>query len=418
MTQRKSSQQKNQSKSSKPIRRKPAIEVSQERQALPTSIQAILDLQGMIGNRATTRLLQRQQEEGSATVIGSASSNESAADAPSFTAGMVGDQESDEDPTESLEDEAITAVRFETQHPSLAQLGIRPKEIKGDKWGVYIGNMDYKNHPPWMKLPGAKSDAKKMNDSMKAYDYEPINHYEDKNAEEMAALFQKGVKKADPGDALLLYYAGHGVPEGMVGVDSKLNKEEEDQAEEGTGRGFKLSEPLVTEVTRYSQVMQMLEAGVAKGVHITLISDACHSGSAADLVRTKAVEKLSKSDKTKVKAATEQVKRLEDMKEQIPEGGGQAAGTSRGGTATGPVTLESAGESVAKTYWKKVVRPELKELSSYLKEAGMPITVPNLPSSFTKAGIEQPINLVINALIDLGEQLKKEEEESTLEIAP
>ena len=60
---------------------------------MPAKIQAVLDLQGMIGNRATTRLLQRQSEEGSATVVGSASSEEEAADSPSFTAGMVEGEE-------------------------------------------------------------------------------------------------------------------------------------------------------------------------------------------------------------------------------------------------------------------------------------------------------------------------------------
>ena len=56
----------------------------------------------------------------------------------------------------------------------------------------------------------------------------------------------------------------------------------------------------------------------------------------------------------------------------------------------------------AKVYWEKVVRPELKMLSAYLKEAGNPISVPHIPSDYTKAGIEQPSNQVINALLDLG----------------
>ena len=116
--------------------------------------------------------------------------------------------------------------------------------------------------------------------------------------------------------------------------------------------------------------MQSLEAGVARGVHTTLIADACHSGSAADLVRDKAVEKLSKTDNTKVKATTEQVKRLEDMKEQIPERGGQSSGATRGGIVERGLTLELEEEPAAKSYWKSVVRPELQALAKELRVNG------------------------------------------------
>jgi hypothetical protein len=390
-------------------------------------------MQRTIGNRATATLLQRQNEEGSATVAGSTSSEELAADEASYTKELVEDEDIYEDPTESLEEKAKTSIRFKSQHPSIAQLGIRPDEIKGKKLAVYIGNRNYKHKPPWSKLPGAKADAQKMKSAMEGHDYKTEGHHVDKSAQEMGTIFSSAVSKAKSGDALLLYYAGHGVPEGIVGVGSKLEDSEKKGGEEQEGgngkRGFvlekagakEIAEPKayqVTDVEDYSQILQTLEAGVAGGVHTTLISDACHSGAAADLTRAKAVEKLSKTDNAKVKAVTEQVKRLEDMKEQVPKGGEKGSGTSRGGDLKGTVTLEAEKKATAKSYWKDVVRPELKTLSAFLKAAGMKITVPNVPSDYTKAGIEQVINQVINALIDLGEQLKEETEESTLKKAP
>jgi hypothetical protein len=433
MAQRKKAHKTEQDRPIRTKHRRPTTVDQQMRVVLPPTIQAVLDLQVAIGNRATAALLQRQNEEGSATVAGSTSSEELAADEASYTKGLVEDEDIYEDPTESLEEKAKTSLGFKSQHPSIAQLGIRPEEIKGQKLAVYIGNSNYKNRPPWGKLPGAKADAQKMKSAMEGHEYKTEGHHKDKSAEEMESIFGGAVNKAKSGDALLLYYAGHGVPEGIVGVGSKLEDSEKEGGEEKEGgdgkRGLKLvsagakeiAEPKayqVTDVESYPKILQALEAGVAGGVHTTLISDACHSGAAADLTRAKAVEKLSKTDNAKVKATTEQVKRLEDMKEQIPEGGEKGKGTSRGGVVKGTMTLETDNKATAKSYWKDVVRPELKMLSAYLKAAGMPITVPKVPSDYTKAGIEQVINQVINALIDLGEQLKKEKEESTLKKAP
>jgi hypothetical protein len=426
MAQRKKAQKTERDRTIRAKHRRSTADVQQTRTVLPPTIQAVLDLQGVIGNRATAALLQRQNEEGSVTVAGSTSSEEQAADESSYTQGLVGDEDIYEDPTEGIEEKATKAHRFKSQHPSIAQMGIRPEEIKGQKLAVYIGNNKYKHRPPWSTLPGAKADADKMKGAMEGHDYKTLGQHEDKNAGEMGAIFSGAVNKAKSGDALLLYYAGHGVQEGIVGVGSKLKdseKEGGDGQEAGDSeRGLNLVTvplaELINEVEPYPQILQTLEAGVAGGVHTTLIADACHSGAAADLVRDKAVEKLSKTDNTKVKAATEQVKRLEDMKEQIPAGGAQGGAATRGGVVKGTITLDPKDKPAAKIYWENVVRPELKTLSAYLKEAGNPIAVPHEPSDYTKAGIEQPINQAINALIDLGEQLKKETEESTLEKAP
>lgn len=421
-------------------------------QRVPGNVEAILFLQRTIGNRATANLVQRQQEEeeGSATVVGSASKTEGATDTGSFTKDVAKEQRGDTTPTDEEMDESLKkksrqahevkrGADFHTQHPSLAQLGIRPKEIKGKKLAAYVGNEKYKAKA-WINLPGAKADARRMKSTMKEHDYKTLEHVRDKTAPEIESIFKNAMGNAGPGDALLLYYAGHGIPGGVAGVDSKAEgKVAKDDAGGGDIRGLelvndnedeekdKVKSPYtgsylgytISDIANYSQLMGPIEAGVSKGVHTTFISDACHSGTATDLVRDKAVEKLAKGgENNKVKAVTGQINRLKDMKVQIP-GASSQGGEGRGIKETDePVTLEENQKPAAEAYWEDVVYPELKEIGAYLKGAGFAMTVPEKPGTYTKEGIEQQINAFINQLVDLGEAIKQESEESALSIAP
>jgi hypothetical protein len=93
---------------------------------MPTTLtaQSILRLQRTIGNRATRDLIQRQDPEGSSTVVGSTAAEELAADQGSFSEELA--EEEGNDLEGSLEERAGKA-HFSSQHPSLAQLGIKPK---------------------------------------------------------------------------------------------------------------------------------------------------------------------------------------------------------------------------------------------------------------------------------------------------
>lgn len=414
MPYRKNRQQPEKSRSSPSGRRRPLSQVNIERRDLPPAYQAALHLQRTIGNRATAALIQRQDNEGSLTVAGSASADETAADRESYTQGLAGDRSADETPSErefseALENEALSSTitqndtkkGFKSQHPSLAQLGIRPKEIKGNKIAAYIGNSSYKHNINWDNLPGAKADAEKMKGVMEGHKYTTLTHSEDKTSPQIESIFRGAVAFAGAGDALLLYYAGHGLPHGLAGVESKqadpITMEPQEESED-EGRGFKAPEA-ITDIAPYTEIMGNLEGGVARGVHTTFIADACHSGAASDLVRVKAEEKLAESDNDKVGAVGEQIKRLEDLKAQVPSAEGTEA------------------DEANKVYWEEAIRPELKAVEIYLKEAGVDIQIPQVPSDYMPGAMEQPINMVINALIDLGELLKQESEESTLEKA-
>jgi len=437
-----------------------ALDASKPSYHQPTSeADSVLFLQRTIGNQATTALLQRQEEEnqeGSATVVGSASKSETAIDESSFTSGVTEEQAADKTPSDAELEESLKKrsreahkVNFKTQHPSFAQLGIRPKEIKGKKLAAYIGNEKYKETDNWDPLPGAKADAQRMESTMKGHQYKTLEHANDKTAPGIQSVFNKAMGQSGAGDALLLYYAGHGIPGGVAGVNAKVETPIDDgQGGSEGGRGVKqvkTEEPdattentsgetkkekeanigsykghKISDIASYSSLMGPIEAGVGKGVHTTFISDACHSGTATDLVRQKAVEKISEGGKDeKTKAVTSQISRLKDMKSQIPGPGSQEGGEGRGLVLeTEPVELEEKQANPAEEYWNKIVHPELKAVGAYLKEAGFAITVPEKPGDFTKEGIEQQINVFINQLVDLGESLKQEKKESTLALAP
>lgn len=416
-------------------RRKPSPPTSQRREELGPRLNAdsVLYLQRTIGNRATVAYLQRQEEEGSVTVASSTNVPEEAADTGSYTQGLVGERDQDQTPTEeeftsALESRAVNAT-FSSQHPSIAQIGIRPKEIKGKKLGVYISNSSYTTEGI-DDLPGAARDAEAMKATMEGHGYKTLAEHKDQNASGIDAAIKTAIPWASKGDALLIYYAGHGLPQGMVGVNADVKSE-------GAGgqRGVKVTsatpEPVgqltadeITDIEYYSRVLAALETGKTAGVHTTLVADACHTGAATDLVRAKAVEKLAEGGGSeRVDAIVEQIARLEDLKQQVNSAATNAnqedASSAEEGASRGLV-LETDEEtkSVTQVYWEDVVRPELETINQYLKEGGLGVDIPETLGDYSAAGIEQHINRVINKLVDLGEQIKQEEKESTLQKAP
>lgn len=127
---------------------------------------------------------------------------------------------------------------------------------------------------------------------------------------------------------------------------------------------------------------------------------------------------MAKTDNKKVEATTIEIKRLEDLKKQIPLGIGQTSEETRGFTLGTEDSIELESKSAAMEYWEGDVRPELTIAAAYLRKAGMEVSVPKEPSDYSNAGIEQPINMINNKLIDLDEQIAMEGQESTLSKAP
>jgi hypothetical protein len=158
------------------------------------------------------------------------------------------------------------------------------------------------------------------------------------------------------------------------------------------------------------------------------------------------VEKLAESGNERVEAVREQIARLEDMKDQIPEDTPEDEAESAGEEERegvqpreiptgGPLSEDEEAMQAAidvallrgyksrpvnnqRSYWEGVVRPELVQVSRYLKKAGIEASVPYNPGDETREGIVQTINVFINKLIDLGEILTREATGSTLAQVP
>ena len=104
-----------------------------------------------------------------------------------------------------------------------------------------------------------------MKGVMEGHKYKTLTHPEDKNAPQIDAIFKGALSFAGPGDALLLYYAGHGLPRGLAGVESHesepitLEGQNENEGERGA-RGFKKPDE-ITDIEPYNTIMGHLEGG-------------------------------------------------------------------------------------------------------------------------------------------------------------
>jgi hypothetical protein len=154
------------------------------------------------------------------------------------------------------------------QQPGIAEVGKRGGARTGVRRGVFVGNWDYKG-VPWGDLPGAKRDVKSMQSKFSKY---TGKLYENEPSTSLIGDAYNVASELNPGDELLYYYAGHGTPKGLVGVESK-----------GPSDGI-LPNEAITGLVNHAE---------KKGFHLTAILDCCHSGGAAGDVRRDTAEDLA-----------------------------------------------------------------------------------------------------------------------------
>lgn len=130
------------------------------------------------------------------------------------------------------------------------------------KFAWVIGNEKYPGRI-WSDLPNAKVDAKAMQADLSGEGYQ-VTRVEDVNSSQIKVGFNVFPNKALPGDDIVLYYAGHGLPDGLAGADS----------DHVTGKGF-------TDVFKHAELGKIAAKAVSKGFHVKIIVDACHSAGAA-----------------------------------------------------------------------------------------------------------------------------------------
>ena len=137
-----------------------------------------------------------------------------------------------------------------------AHLGDRHTKKDGKKEALIIGNEDYLEE---QDLPGAKSDAAGMASTYKAAGFE-VDHQVDLEGKDMDTVVQAAGSDLQEGDELLVYYAGHGVRQGLLGIDSPDKS------------------ALVSDKTLAGKVPE----AKAGGYHATVMIDACHAGGTID----------------------------------------------------------------------------------------------------------------------------------------
>jgi len=150
----------------------------------------------------------------------------------------------------------MLAKRRVNRGSQTAHLGDRHTKKDGKKEALIIGNEDYLEEKD---LPGAKSDAAGMASTYKAAGFE-VDHQVDLEGKKMDTMIQAAGKDLKEGDELLVYYAGHGVRQGLLGIDSPHG------------------DPLVEETTVAGKVPE----AKAGGYHATVMIDACHAGGTID----------------------------------------------------------------------------------------------------------------------------------------
>jgi hypothetical protein len=270
-------------------------------------------LQRTIGNRAMGTLIQRQKK-GSITIGSSADVEEPAGDEGSYGLGLSKALQKNQNLGELLKERAQKhhIGGSGKQYPGFAQTGEGPGIGNGhqspfrNRKGLYIGNGAYKHSPPWRKLKNAESDADAMESAMSKQGFETIGGVQKGlNEHQIYTAFSKGINEVNSGDTLLLFFAGHGLPPGVIGVDS--NRKPPSSKDKNNFEDF-------TDTVSYNALMPLLDRAEGKGVHTVFISDACHSGGATNLLRQKAVERFAHSPNPDIQLIHSSIQKLEALK--------------------------------------------------------------------------------------------------------
>lgn len=222
---------------------------------------------------------------GSATVVGSAADSEYAFD-NSFTPGLVAALNND--PNLSL-DQALQDLSGGSlaafggapldndnglHHPTIVQYG-QTDENTGEsrdnkKIAVLVANQNY-NAISSLGTPIAEANSMSSALASRGYD---ANVHNDQTATQMGSLWDGMVGAAQEGDDLVAFYGGHGAPEGLVGVNYSFN-------------------PVVNDIYANGSVEGVVSSATSKGAHIRFVMDSCHSGHAAQAVRTERQNELA-----------------------------------------------------------------------------------------------------------------------------
>lgn len=210
-----------------------------------------------------------------ATVVGSTAETELARDG-GFTPALIAALHANPDASidEVLQHVAASPIgaelgRHAVQHPTIVQYGRMPQGAGAAQGGepakkhaVLIANQSYESA---RDLLTPISEANQMKGELATRGYQ-VDVHVDKTAADMSALWGSLVGPAKPGDDLVAHFGGHGVAEGLLGVEHE-------------------PPPGKADLFTNAQVSGVVGAATGKGAHIRFVMDSCRSGGPVQAVR-------------------------------------------------------------------------------------------------------------------------------------
>jgi hypothetical protein len=226
---------------------------------------------------------------------------------------------------QSLKAEGSIDEGAPSQTATIARLGKGSTDDAGQKKAVVIGNKSYQSMDGTDSyfLDSSEQDAVSMAGALQSSDHSTDLHI-DQNAGNMEALYREAVTDSAlvPGDAVTLYFSGHGTPLGPVGTGAMyqgfhhvadpaiyragpIPNDDPDFAD--TGKDIKrkkldfdaaLDAPTekeleISDIMPNSVFTSLVGEATGRGLHLRIILDACFSGQSTDTVRDELVSKVA-----------------------------------------------------------------------------------------------------------------------------
>ncbi len=264
------------------------------------SAEALLD--GFVGAGAGGGGVQRKAASaparatttGSATVVGAAADTEQAVD-DSFTPTLVralkkNRKLSVEEVLELVAGKALEQ-KGHVHHPTAVHYGEETHGKASTKSAVLIPNQHYDPAPP---LATPIAEAKALQGELDGRGWH-VKVHADQTADKMASLWTGMVDKAKPGDELMAYYGGHGLPQGLAGVTISADKP--------------------NDVFTNAQVAGVVDSATTRGARIRFVMDSCHSGAQVQTVREERTNHLQQKAPTSHDA--EALKSIDELRKKL-----------------------------------------------------------------------------------------------------
>jgi len=206
-----------------------------------------------------TQTLDDPERTGSATIVTSVPDNQGAVDNQSMTQSYV--QAFIADPNATDKDLWRSAVQNDPNSGGDVFSVEGGGEHSGENRALIIGNSQYEH---MNDLDGARRDAAAM--AGRYTSSHEVTHEVDLKTAELSSAVRSAQAGLTSGDELLIYYAGHGISEGLLGTEAT-----EDNPTAST--------------MGYSELSSAASAAISGGWHTTIISDACESGALEQTVQ-------------------------------------------------------------------------------------------------------------------------------------